>query len=554
MSDSSSEEELNKVVAPKQLPVVDSDSSDDEAPAKVTPASTPARKASGLDRDDSEDKLPKKAVAKAAADSSSDEEVPAKPAAKAAVFADSDSDSEEEAPKPKAKAAPAAQLPAGDDSSSEEEVVAAPKAKAAARPAVETDSECESPAPRDVPKVVAADADSDSDSDGEVAAPPKAQSTQKTIVDESSDEEMEPAKPAEQPVKSKKAKLDAAAEEPKKGSTSTANDKQKGEDDAGSFRVIVKGLPFKVKEDNLKKTFSKCGDIKHVKMLMDDRGLPRGIAFITFAAEAGVAAALKKDGDKGVYEGRNLSVERAMKQPARDDFKKNKKQPNKPADGKNKSGEGGWKEQSAPEDPTAIVNDKTVRKLVHLQQIKDFASLERLGQKIVRAAQAAQQVAKDSQKNSKKRFENCVFVKGLPAKDFNQEAFTKRFEDCGDIKFVWLPMKGDGETKGFGTIAFKTEAAFQKALKYDGTKCKGEVLSVQKSAPAKETDKGQKVKKGEADNAPKRKNEEPIDEAKKKAKHEKDESKHKARKERKEQPAVAEEVVVKKSKKEKTSN
>merc|ERR1712072_729366 len=89
--------------------------------------------------------------------------------------------------------------------------------------------------------------------------------------------------------------------------------------------------------------------------------------------------------------------------------------------------------------------------------------------------------------------QNTVFVSGLPQTDFDEDAFRRRFEDCGKIRYVWLPERCKGENKGFGTIAYKTEEGFQKALKYNGTKCKGNVLSVTKSQPKK-----QKAKEGDA--------------------------------------------------------
>jgi len=441
-------------------------------------------------------------------DSSSDENVVAPPKARPVV----DSDSSEDDPPARITPKATAVVKTEDSSSDDDEPVPKAKAKAVARPVVETDSEDDSPPARVVPKAAAKD--SDSDSDDEVTVAPKAKPM---VEDSSSDDEDEAAKATqkkqgkEQDVKAK-AKLDAAVEEPKRNSTE--NTKQKGEDDTDDLRVIVKGIPFKVKEAEVRKCFSNCGGINHVKMLADEKGLSRGVACITFVTSAGVKEALQKNGDKEQYKGRTLSVERALKRPAAngDAPKKNKKQKqNKNHDGKVKSGEGGSSGSTA--DPSVIVNQEIIQKMLRLQEVKDFSSLEKMGAKIVKLAQSAQQLARDQQNARKKRFENTIFVKGLPVKDFNEEAFQRRFQDCGSIKFVWMPSKSDGENKGFGTISFKTEEAFEKALKYNGTKCGGNVLSVVKSerSKPKEGNKGEagKVdktgeggnvdKKGEAD-------------------------------------------------------
>lgn len=534
MSDSSSDEPVAAAPVKVRPPVVDSDSSEDEvAPAsKQKPPSTPVRTAvKNSDRDDSEDKVPKKAaakeqptaakvVAKATADSDdSDDESPARLDRKEAPAADQDSSSEEEvAAKPKAKGAAAPAAAAQDSDSSSEEVVSAkPKAKAAAKPAVETDSDDASPPTRAAPKVAATAEDSDSDS--EVASAPKAASSGKPAVvkDSSSDEEMAQArpapkapvalandsddddKPAAKAIKAapetrgdqKKAKLDAAVEEIKSGAGTSS--KQKGDDDTDELRVIIKGLPFSETEDAVRKVWSSCGKMKHVKMLKREDGSFNGVCFITFRNADGVKAAMKKDGDRTTYKGRNLSVARALKTAPKKGVNPTETKQMKRKVAEPEKNPGGLK---------AIISKDVYKTMLRLQDQKDFVSLGKLAAKIVKSAEAAQQEIEGQHKAREKKSENTVFVRGLPRKDFDEEAFTKRFQDCGDIKYVWLPLKKDGGIKGFGTIRFKTEEALQKALKYDGTKCKGEVLSVRKSEPVKLSNASSgEVKKQEADKA-----------------------------------------------------
>lgn len=604
MSDSSSDEPVAAAPVKVRPPVVDSDSSEDEvAPAsKQKPPSTPVRTAvKNSDRDDSEDKVPKKAaakeqptaakvVAKATADSDdSDDESPARLARKEAPAADQDSSSEEEvAAKPKAKGAAAPAAAAQDSDSSSEEVVSAkPKAKAAAKPAVETDSDDDSPPTRAAPKVAATAEDSDSDS--EVASAPKAASSGKPAVvkDSSSDEEMAQArpapkapvalandsddddKPAAKAIKAapetrgdqKKAKLDAAVEEIKSGAGTSS--KQKG-DDTDELRVIIKGLPFSETEDAVRKVWSSCGKMKHVKMLKREDGSFNGVCFITFRNADGVKAAMKKDGDRTAYKGRNLSVARALKTAPKKGVNPTETKQMKRKVAEPEKNPGGLK---------AIISKDVYKTMLRLQDQKDFVSLGKLAAKIVKSAEAAQQEIEGQHKAREKKSENTVFVRGLPRKDFDEEAFTKRFQDCGDIKYVWLPLKKDGGIKGFGTIRFKTEEALQKALKYDGTKCKGEVLSVRKSEPVKLANASSgEVKKQEADKAGAKRKTPPTGEvssevadkqAKKKHKQapeavvaeapKKDNSERKSKehKEKHKEKAADVEVVQKKAKKEK---
>jgi len=252
----------------------------------------------------------------------------------------------------------------------------------------------------------------------------------------------------------------------------------KGDDEMDELRVIVKGLPFDEKEAGLRTFFSTCGEITNVKFLLKDNGLSKGVAFINFATKDGAKAALQKNGDKKQYPGRTLNVDRALlftKSTKKEGVDSAKKKTKKEADGK-----------PAPAPAAgfnAIVTKDMFAKMVRLQEAKDFSTLEDMAAKIVKSAQTAQALA-TVQRNSQRKtlsLANTVFVKGLPSKDFGEDAFKRRFADCGPITFAWLPLKVTGESKGFGTIRFKTEEAFEKALKYNGTKCKDQVLVVQKS-------------------------------------------------------------------------
>lgn len=423
-------------------------------------------------------------------DSDSEDDAPPPPSKKKPVV-DSDSDDEVPAPKKPKKTTAVTQKAVADDSDSEE---VAPKKKAVTKAVVESDSDEESPPPRP-PQAASAKAKADSSDDSDEEPPVTVKLTNKaTVVDAGSDDSEEETAKVSQPDKKQpqkvKAKLDASSDKPKQSASSSS--KLKGEDELDELRVFVTGLPFKKTEDVVRKEFAPCGKIKHVKVLLDQKGRSTGSAFITFESTAGVTAALAMNGKK--HEDHSLKVVRARKYVDRGQDKKEKKKEEKK---KKQSSEEKPKQLGSDRctslaslrlDENSIINEKLILKLVQGEANKDFRTLEALALKLARRAEAALKEIEKKKKAKTKRW--TAFVKGLPVDNFDEDAFRKRFEDCGAIKFLWLPMKSATETKGYGTITFHSEEAFKKALAYDGTKSKGNTLSVrvnnEQNTPKKE--------------------------------------------------------------------
>eukprot|EP00928_Gymnodinium_smaydae_P051318 TRINITY_DN3484_c0_g2_i2.p1 TRINITY_DN3484_c0_g2~~TRINITY_DN3484_c0_g2_i2.p1 ORF type:complete len:332 (-),score=94.86 TRINITY_DN3484_c0_g2_i2:199-1194(-) len=116
-------------------------------------------------------------------------------------------------------------------------------------------------------------------------------------------------------------------------------------------KVYVGGIPWACTEATLRKDFSECGKIVDLKMLVDaETGRSRGSAFITFADEASVTAALKYDGDD--YGGRTLRVQRAEDQKERKGKKGEKGEKGK---GKGKGASKGGKANANPSRASVIV-------------------------------------------------------------------------------------------------------------------------------------------------------------------------------------------------------
>merc|ERR1712054_588748 len=97
--------------------------------------------------------------------------------------------------------------------------------------------------------------------------------------------------------------------------------------------VFVRGLPFSVEEEALKKDFAECGEIESLRLPINEEGKPRGIAFIKYTSKEGVEAALKFDDTE--YGGRTINVSKAGEGGKGKDGK------GKGKDGKGKDGK--WK-------------------------------------------------------------------------------------------------------------------------------------------------------------------------------------------------------------------
>merc|ERR1712060_202778 len=96
--------------------------------------------------------------------------------------------------------------------------------------------------------------------------------------------------------------------------------------------VFVRGLPFSVTEEALKKDFAECGEIERLSLPLNEEGKPKGISFIKYKAQEGVDAALKFDNTD--YGGRTIFVSKAGEGGKGKDGK------GKGKDGKGKDGKG----------------------------------------------------------------------------------------------------------------------------------------------------------------------------------------------------------------------
>lgn len=72
-------------------------------------------------------------------------------------------------------------------------------------------------------------------------------------------------------------------------------------------KLYIGNLPFSVKEDQIRESFSRFGEVKEVILIKDRAtGRLKGFGFVTFASNEGAQAALALDGQD--FFGRTIRV------------------------------------------------------------------------------------------------------------------------------------------------------------------------------------------------------------------------------------------------------
>lgn len=94
--------------------------------------------------------------------------------------------------------------------------------------------------------------------------------------------------------------------------------------------VFVGHLPFDATEEEVYDIFKVCGDIHHIRILKDERGRSRGVAYVTFKDESAVQFALKFN--KANIRKETLTVQRSNPGKAEQKKSKEMKKQNKKKD------------------------------------------------------------------------------------------------------------------------------------------------------------------------------------------------------------------------------
>jgi len=238
----------------------------------------------------------------------------------------------------------------------------------------------------------------------------------------------------------------------------------------------------------LRKDFAACGKIEHVKVPFNEKGQSLSYGFITFKTKQGVDAALSRTGDKTLWPGRTLKVTIAKAKPASAQSSLNSKVRSQSELSQIPEEASKQKLQcsipSAPMLGAAPVLDMALLgQMARAQASEDFSTLEVLATNLMERARAAQAFAKLPLTPSARQ-DFTVIVRNLPFSKFDLEKFRKDFASCGEITDLKVHTRSSGKTNGSGTITFRTQKAFHKALAHDGTERCGRIVSVVDAAKA----------------------------------------------------------------------
>jgi len=253
--------------------------------------------------------------------------------------------------------------------------------------------------------------------------------------EEAQEEAIEEQKPTQDKRQKKATDAEAEVEEApvQKEEQPTEEKKQEAVEEAPTeapaeeeiLTVFIGGLPFKVKEAQLRLDFSECGEIEKLLMPTGDDGKRKGIAFITFKTKEAVKRALEFNGDE--YGGRSLTV--ALGKSITKD--------SKPEKGKGKGDKGKGKGEKG----------------------------------------AGKNQGKGEKGAGKSKSETKVYVSALPF-SVDEEAIKKVFEECGEVESVNMPRNEEGKGKGIAFIEFKDKGSIAAALKKEGSKFGGRTIHV----------------------------------------------------------------------------
>merc|ERR1712232_39825 len=110
-------------------------------------------------------------------------------------------------------------------------------------------------------------------------------------------------------------KVNKAGEKGDKGKGKGKDGKDgKGKKGNNELTAFVRGLPFSITEDVLRKDFAECGEVVKLRMPLNEEGRPKGIAFIEFSNEEGLKKAIEYDNQE--YGGRTINVAKAGDGPS----------------------------------------------------------------------------------------------------------------------------------------------------------------------------------------------------------------------------------------------
>lgn len=311
---SSSEEEVKPLKGGKKAKVSSSESEEEVKPSKKP---TPVKAVVEIKKP-----TPAKGKALSSESDSSEEEVkkPSKAKKPAKKVSSSESESEQEVKKPASAKKPVKKV-SSSESESEQEVKKPAQAKKVSKKVSSSESESEvevkKPASGKKAKKV-----SSSESEEEVKPSASKKSAKKHESSDSSDEDVLPKKrksSTSEPTPLKKPAVHEQTSDLKRNVESSQfapPTKQFKGNESGDLEIFVGGLSYNATEDDLNNLFAPCGEIEALRLLYDQNGSSKGIAFVKFFGSEGVSKALQLNGSQHL--GRTLRINMSSDKPTGD--------------------------------------------------------------------------------------------------------------------------------------------------------------------------------------------------------------------------------------------
>jgi nucleolin len=177
------------------------------------------------------------------------------------------------------------------------------------------------------------------------AASSSSESEEESSSDSEEEKPVAKAKPAAAPVKKAAAATSSSSDSDEESSSASSDDDEEEEeeekevakkpakkaappvaktapaaagDEGGDVhKIFVKGLPWTAVEQEVRDFFADCGSIVQCELPLAEGGRSSGTAFVTFAARAGLDAALSLDGQTWPETERWLKIQEATVRPDR---------------------------------------------------------------------------------------------------------------------------------------------------------------------------------------------------------------------------------------------
>jgi len=282
--------------------------------------------------------------------------------------------------------------------------------------------------------------------------------------------------------------------------------------------VLVRGLPFSTTEDTLYQDFQECGEIVSCRMLYNDAGQCKGVAFIKYTSPDGCNKAVNFDGT--VFGSRTIYVSHAGGDKGKSDKGKGKSDKGKA--GKGKDIETTVFIRGLPFATTEQLLKKDFKECGEVLNVSmplesdgrckgiafvkfpskeccakaiEFDNTEYGGRTIfVTMAIDDGGKGKDGKgkgKDSKtkdgkggKDNENTVCIRGL-SRSVTDESLKSDFGECGEIVSSKIVRDLEGNMKGFAFVKYASKEACDKALEFDSTDYAGKYIYVAMAGAAR---------------------------------------------------------------------